>query len=553
MNEFQVKTSFSILLFWIMTFMISCSPKQTDLARKLVGNMTLDQKIGQMIMVGVPGNSISVDSRELIRKNYPGGIILFGYNLAPGEKAAEFIKALQEESMAASGIPLFISLDQEGGRVKRLTDEVTQFPGNMAMGVVDDEDLVFDAARILGIQLRQHGINMNLAPVLDVNNNPDNPVINTRSFGSDPSIVAAMGVSYIKGLQKSDCIAVGKHFPGHGDTNKDSHLTLPVIPFGIERLRKVELYPFREAIAAGVECIMTAHIAYPAVLGDTVPATLSPKILSGLLRKEMKFNGVIITDDLEMDAISKMMDIGDAAVATVKAGSDIVLISSSGQSVMKIMRALKKAAAEGEIPEERINESVCRILELKLRYNIMRYSEGKIVPRHMEYSRKDMKLLGKADAVNSKISGNAIYFYRGDSATGIFPIQPDTIRVLFSTNVRLKEEIEKNGKGSITLVNSERELLSFISRKHKKPVIVFYHSDWMTDGHLDFIRRLSSDKDICLVVVSSDNPFPLAKLNPLPPTLFTFSNTDESLRQAARCINGELSPRKEINFYMGLH
>jgi len=207
-------------------------------AQIITHNLTLEQKTGQLLMFALPGQSINKDNSGLIRKYLPGGIIIFGYNAGENSDLPGFINELQQESLNGSGIPLFVSTDQEGGRVIRVKKGITQFPGNLAAGVSENYNGIRKMAQITGMELRIQGINMNLAPVVDVNNNPLNPVINTRSFGSDPEVAAKAGASYIEGLQSAGCIAVAKHFPGHGDTESDSHHVLPVINHDMERLKR---------------------------------------------------------------------------------------------------------------------------------------------------------------------------------------------------------------------------------------------------------------------------------------------------------------------------
>ena len=346
-------------------------------AQIITDNLTLEQKTGQIIMFALPGQSVNKDNSELIRKYLPGGIILFGYNVGENSDLPGFIDELQQESMNRSSIPLFVSTDQEGGRVIRITKGITRFPGNLAAGVSERYNDIKKMARITGMELRSRGINMNLAPVLDINNNPVNPVINTRSFGSNPVVTAKAGASYISGLQSAGCIAVAKHFPGHGDTESDSHHVLPVINHDMERLKKVELVPFYKAIKEKVECIMSAHIHFPYVTENDEPATLSKFFLTDLLRVEMKFNGIVMTDDLEMNAVSGKMDLGEAAVKSFLAGSDVILVSSYGKNIPVIYNALLSAVKEGTISMDRLNKSGNRIIELKLRYKIAGYNEEK--------------------------------------------------------------------------------------------------------------------------------------------------------------------------------
>lgn len=528
-----------------------CSSKMFKESEQILSKMNLDRKIGQMIMVSIPDSTLTEGSREIIEDFQPGGIILFGYNISSKENNKKLIDSLQDVSMNSSGIPLFVSTDQEGGRVSRIRDGVTQFPGNMVFGIVNDKDLVFNAARILGMQLRLSGINMNLAPVLDINNNPENPVINSRSFGSDEEIVKEMGKYYIKGLQKSRCISVGKHFPGHGDTNKDSHLTLPVINYDMNRLNMIELAPFRTAIKAGVEGIMTAHIAYPALLGDDTPATLSKKMLTVLLRQKLKFDGLIITDDMEMNAVSKIMDLGEAAVRSVDAGSDIILISSHGESIAKITNALKAAVKSGVITEERINQSVRRIIETKLRYDIMKLDNKNIRISSVKYNTRDLEILKYADMINHKASKNAIYYYGKQNFDSLKKSDAANKSVFVSNNAALIKELKKNVNNFFTIVNDDASLFKMLNRK-TVGLHVYYHVDHLDEAQSASIQKLNNIKDLQLTVISTGNPFPVARISGLQSALFSFSNTEESLRQIAACIKGDFQPKRKINFSLGI-
>jgi len=238
----------------------------------------------------------------------------------------------------------------------------------MVLGAKGDRKKVEKIAQITAKELKEIGINVNLAPVLDVNNNLDNPVIGERSYGSDPKLVAKMGAAYIKGLQSENIIAAAKHFPGHGDTAADSHTKMPVINHSKKRLEKIELYPFVKAIEAGVEMIMAAHIYFPAIESESVlPATLSKAVLNGLLREELNFQGLIITDDMEMGAVTNNYNTALGAVKSIKAGSDLVLIAHSYDKQKRAIKRVVKAVRDGEITEKRINKSLKRIIKLKIK------------------------------------------------------------------------------------------------------------------------------------------------------------------------------------------
>ncbi|MEC9490159.1 MAG: beta-N-acetylhexosaminidase [Halanaerobiales bacterium] len=331
-------------------------------------NMSVEQKVGQLFQIGFSTPEVNDQVRDMIENYHIGGVIYFSRNIESPEQTAELSNKLQQLALKSeAGIPLFISADQEGGTVTRLTG-ATHFPGNMALGAANDQKLAAEVAESTAAELKNLGINMNLAPVLDVNNNPDNPVIGVRSFGEDPELVAKLGAAYIKGLQSGGVIATAKHFPGHGDTDTDSHLDLPIIKHQRSRLNRVELYPFKKAIEAGVDSIMTAHVYFPAIEKKKgIPATLSKSVLTDLLRKELKFNGLIITDCMEMKAIVETFGTVEGAVKTIEAGSDTVLVSHSYQKQKNAIEAVIEAVKSGRISEKRIDASVKRILKLKAR------------------------------------------------------------------------------------------------------------------------------------------------------------------------------------------
>ncbi|MBN2908959.1 beta-N-acetylhexosaminidase [Polycladomyces sp. WAk] len=334
--------------------------------------MSLDEKVGQMFMVGFQpdrwGSSagLSAHARELIRRHHVGGVILFSRNIQNPRQVGELTNQLQQMAVAFEPhVPLLIAVDQEGGEITRV-DGATEFPGNMAQGATFDPDTAYASAKTVGRELRAMGINLNLAPVLDVNNNPANPVIGVRSFGENPRMVAEMGTSAIRGYHEGEVLTAVKHFPGHGDTHVDSHVGLPSVTHDRKRLDAVELVPFREAIRGGADMVMTAHITFPAIdPAPGTPVTLSHRALTGLLREELGFQGVIITDDMEMGAIAKRFGTPQAAVRAIQAGADMVLVAHSLSAQRSAIAAVKQAVQSGKISEERIDESVRRILRLK--------------------------------------------------------------------------------------------------------------------------------------------------------------------------------------------
>ncbi|WEG14734.1 beta-N-acetylhexosaminidase [Pullulanibacillus sp. KACC 23026] len=327
-------------------------------------------KIGQLFVVGFTGTSVTDEMKKLIHDYQVGHVILFSRNIGSPEEVRQLTSALQNEAKKAGHTkPLLICLDQENGIVRRLKEPVTVFPGPMSLGAADDLELCFDIGLATGHELKELGINWNLAPVVDVNNNPNNPVINVRSFGGSPQKVARLAASWFKGQQSAGVASTLKHFPGHGDTDVDSHLDLPVIHHSLERLFDSELIPFVEGIKQEADVIMSAHIYFSALEQEFgKPATLSRNVLTELLRKKLGFNGVITTDCLEMNAISETVGVAKGAVEAIKSGADLAMISHTFERQVCAIEALEKAVIDGEITENEIEQHYQRIMNLKDKY-----------------------------------------------------------------------------------------------------------------------------------------------------------------------------------------
>ncbi|MPM37152.1 Beta-hexosaminidase [bioreactor metagenome] len=329
--------------------------------------MDLEEKIGQMIFAGVSGTTMDTGAEKLINQLHVGGIVFYKNNFENPTQTVELVNRIKAEN--SSNIPLFLGVDQEGGRVTRLPGALTNFPPNQKIGEVNNPEFSYKIGRLLGFELREFGLNLDFAPVLDINNNPNNPVIGDRSFGNNLEIVSKLGIETMKGIQSQKVIPTIKHFPGHGDTSVDSHLELPIVNKTLKELMELELIPFKRAMDEGAEVVMVAHMLIPE-LDKNNPASMSKMIMTDVLRSQLGFTGVIITDDMTMGAIVEHFDIGKAAVESVKAGSDIILVGHGYDNVDKIQGSLKDAIEKGEISQQRINESVERIIKLKRKYGI---------------------------------------------------------------------------------------------------------------------------------------------------------------------------------------
>jgi beta-N-acetylhexosaminidase len=333
----------------------------------VISKMSLEDKIGQMILAGVSGTSMDANANKLISQLHVGGIIFYKYNFETPTQVIQLVNQLKAGN--SSSLPLLLGVDQEGGRVTRLPGGLVNFPPNKQIGQINNPDFSYKVGTLLGRELKEFGLNLDFAPVLDINSNPNNPVIGDRSFGDNAEIVSKLGIQTMRGIQSQNVITTIKHFPGHGDTSVDSHLDLPIVNKSLKELKELELIPFERAINQGGDVVMVAHILLPQ-LDKTNPGTMSKAVMTDLLRKQLGFTGVIITDDMTMGAITEHFDIGKAAVESVKAGSDIILVGHDYNNVVKIISSLKAAVQNGEISEQRLNESIERIIQLKRKYSI---------------------------------------------------------------------------------------------------------------------------------------------------------------------------------------
>jgi beta-N-acetylhexosaminidase len=324
-------------------------------------------RAGQRVMAGFEGHEVSPDIRTLIRDYGVGHVILFARNVAEPAQVAGLVRELQEVARdAGHALPLLVSVDQEGGRVARLRAPWTVWPSLRALGRLDNEAHARAMGAAMAAELRACGIRWNLAPVMDVDSNPKNPVIGDRSFGDDPAKVGRLGVAFIQGLEQGRVAACAKHFPGHGDTEVDSHLDLPVITHSRSRFEEVELPPFRSAAEAKVASVMTAHVLVPDY-DETLPATLSPTVLR-VLRDDLGYEGVVLSDDLEMKAIAAKWRTGEAAAMAAEAGCDVLAVCKSPDAQVEAVESLVRALESERIGLLAADAAALRVQRLKERF-----------------------------------------------------------------------------------------------------------------------------------------------------------------------------------------
>ena len=406
-----------LIAFCVLVILSSClvpCAAQSDAgarAREIVAGMSLREKITQLMFMDVrkwmtldadatsaklledpkyDGEPVVQMNDEIARmlKDYRfGGVILFTENLRNTADSVLLARNIQRATVSGGGLPPFMGADQEGGSIIKL-GQGTCLPGNMAIGATGRTDYAYAAGAITGGELDAIGFNVNFSPVSDVNDNPANPIINLRSFGSDPETVSKMAVSMAKGIESGGVIAVGKHFPGHGNTSTDSHTSLPLVTKDLNTLRETELKPFRALIDAGIKMLMCAHIQFPELDGTTfistadgqaavVPATFSRVILTDLLRGEMGFDGVIITDAMTMDAVAKNVAPADAVVLALEAGADMICMPvvvrspADAAKIEEVIQTVEAAMQRGELPLSRIDESAARVVRLKIETGLL--------------------------------------------------------------------------------------------------------------------------------------------------------------------------------------
>jgi len=335
---------------------------------KTLNEMTLEEKIGQMMIIAYRKPTINDELSNLLNTVKPGGFIFFKENLVTYNESLELIKDIKNTAKT----PMFLSIDQEGGNVDRLKTikgiTFSKMPAMADIGKTNDTSIAYGTGANIAHNLKMLSLNMNFAPVIDVYSNPKNTVIGTRSFGSNAEVVTKMGLALSKGLKDNNIIPVYKHFPGHGNTETDSHVDLPIVNKSKEELLKEELIPFKEAIANGAEVIMIGHLAIPSITNSYIPASLSKKIITNLLKEELNYKNIVITDALNMKALTNNYTEKEIIEKSINAGVDILLMPENPINAVSI---IIDSIKNGTIKEEQINNSVKKILELKYKYNII--------------------------------------------------------------------------------------------------------------------------------------------------------------------------------------
>jgi beta-N-acetylhexosaminidase len=535
-------------------------PELTWAERTLVG-MSLREKVGQMIMPVVLGDYTPEGSAghdrivDLIENLAIGGLIV---SVGSPTDVAVKLNDFQRHSR----LPLLIAADLETGAGFRLRGAVhsptnialggaTDFPSLMALGATGSAALAYEMGRITAVEARAIGIHVPFAPVLDVNSNPDNPIINVRSFGEDPERVAELGAAFVRGIEDHGALATGKHFPGHGDTETDSHLGLPVIRSPRARLDAIDLVPFQRAVDAGMGGIMTAHIAIPALSGDdSTPATLSPRVMTDLLRNQMRFEGLLFTDAMDMAAIDRGFPRGEASVKAIEAGADVILMPPD---VRAASDAILSAVTSGRLPEARIDESVMRILEAKDRLRLVpsaRVSVDEVfqtvgIPAHVsvaeEVARRSITLLKNEGGV-LPLRGEA-----GSNVVSVTYRRPTDVLAGRFFNARLRTTYPRLTSQDVDVSTPPETYAALLRRATSADLVVvsvyvtalsYSGTVAVSEAAASFIESLARD-GIPHVVVSFGNPYLLREFPDARSYLLAWSGSEVSQRAAAGALVGE--------------
>ncbi|GIZ16095.1 glycoside hydrolase family 3 N-terminal domain-containing protein [Capnocytophaga catalasegens] len=517
--------------------------KQQRWVDSIYQKMSLEEKIGQLFMVQVfstQENKNTEFAKQLVQKHYIGGIIFS--KGGPGRQAK-----LTNQYQALAKVPLFIAMDAEWGLAMRL-DSTYAYPWNMTLGAIKNNDLIEKTGYRIAKHCQRLGVHIDFAPDIDINTNPENPIIGNRSFGEDKQNVANKGISFAKGMQSVGVLANAKHFPGHGDTSQDSHLTLPKLNFTRERIEQIELYPFRELIAGGIASIMVGHLNIPALEKKDKPSSLSYHIVTEILKEQLGFNGLIFTDALGMKGVANYAKEGDVDLMAFLAGNDVLLMPSDA---IKGIQKIKEAYQKGIVTESRLAHSVKKILKAKYWAGLNTYLPIEKEGLHADlHTRED-------DLLTEKLYENAITLVK--NTENMLPIkQLDTQNTaylklgddsgsIFYQNLRLYEDV-KEIKGK-TWAQISKEIAPY------DRIIIGYHrpdnSPWaaykFSKQEQEIITNLSQSKKIVLTIFA--RPYALLdipKLKPITSILVAYQNSSTSQRKAAQIIYGAIDAKGSL-------
>ena len=530
-------------------------PSKRGWITSTIASMTVEEKVGQLFSTHVYGNTVdSYDAanvaefglgtpREIIERYHLGGVLYFAWthSVDDPEQAAGLSNGIQEVATSTGAkVPALISIDQEGGLVARVLEPATQTPGNMALGATRDEPGARDLAAIQGTELAAMGITQNFAPVADVNVNPANPVIGVRSFGSDAGLVAGMTAAQVRGYEDDAGISsTAKHFPGHGDTAVDSHYGFPIITHTREQWETIDKPPFQAAVDAGIDAIMTAHIQVPALDDSGDPATLSKPIITGILRGEMGYDGLVVTDSLGMQGVRDKYGDDRVPVLALEAGVDVLL---NPPDMAVAYQGVMDAVASGELTESRLDQSLRRILDLKWRNGV--------VQDPFVDTTKVMDEVGTPEhlARAQEVTDESPTVLEND---GTLPVSADGTDVLVTgygvaTKESLAEDVRRRGATARVAATNTNPTTAQIDdavaqARSSDVAVVLTMNAASSPRQADLVRALQ-DSGTPVVVAAVRNPYDVAEFPDVPTYVATYSYKDVALESLTRILFGEVSP-----------
>ena len=506
----------------------------------VVGAMSLERKVGQLMSVAFHGTKITSSLEAMIRDRGIGGVILYSENFTDASGLAKLVADLDQISRDAKSLPLFFEIDQEGGPVIRLNKGATILPGQMALAATaDPERSVRTAATINASELRALGVNWNFAPVADVNDEPTNPIISNRSFSSDPARVSALVTAAVQAYGTAGFFCCAKHFPGHGSTTTDSHTGLPKIEADRATLDRIELPPFRAAIAAGVPAIMSAHIVVPALdATPELPVTLSKAVMTDLIRNTLGFQGIVVTDDLEMGALK---NVGEAAAGlrALQAGADYLLFRFDDAAQLEGHRLITDAVRSGSLDSAQLERSVRRIVDAKRRFGILDGRRDQSAPDLAGNARTALEL---ARGATTLLRNRGVLPLRGR----ILAVSPTNADITFFEGQATLGSVIA-AKRSDTIVQSlplhpsAGEIDRVVSASRAADVVVVGTTNLFAyPEQVDLVRALAKDRPVAVVALRG--PYDVLSIPEIAAYLCAYDSREPSLTAAAEVLLGERKP-----------
>lgn len=523
-------------------------------AEEILSCMTAKQKVGQLFCVSFTGTELSENVRDFFEEYSVGNVILFSKNIADAAQTASLCREIQSEIRKNTGADAFIGTDQEGGTVVRITDGALYYPGAMAMAAAGSADYVCQVGEYMGAELKALGINIDFAPVADINSNPDNPVIGARSFGDSAATAGEYAVSFVNGMNASGMVSTAKHYPGHGDTDTDSHYGLPMIDKSVDELMDLELVPFKKLIENNIPAVMAAHIIYPQIDAEN-PASMSKTLLTDVLRNKLGFNGIIVTDSLRMSAVADNFGTANACVAAISAGADLLITGSGGESEdlsldaqSECIERVLDAVNSGEIAEETLDAAVLRILKCKSDYAVGESGFKALSSETLETHKELAREISRRSVTLVKDERGAIPIAEGKS---VLTISSDKVKRLdesdIKTAVPMAEYMAEKAGGGAEIIPplsgmSESEIET-LAEKFSKTAGNYDEVIFCVSGaaHIRLANAVI-EKNPDTVVVAFDTPYMLRGLNSCKTFICAYEYTSDAVESVAAVLTGDAEP-----------